>query len=46
MKPPTPDEREQAIEMLTQLFISKGMDPDLAARGAKHLVDQRIAQQG
>ncbi|MGH3300585.1 MAG: hypothetical protein ACRDOK_02685 [Streptosporangiaceae bacterium] len=42
----TPDKRQAAVEALTHLFISKGMDPDLAAKGSAYLVDQAIAQHG
>jgi hypothetical protein len=46
MAPVADDKRQAAIESLTQLLISKGMDPDLAAKGSAYLVDQAIAQHG
>lgn len=41
-----PEERQAAIESLTQVYVSKGMDPDLAAKGAAYCVDQAIAARG
>jgi hypothetical protein len=44
--PPTPEDRQQAIDILTQRFIDAGKDPEESAEVAAEVIDQAIADRG